>query len=248
MIGLLVSGRNCRRDRIGREQHVEPAPRRQMIGIADREIEPDHIVRQRHAGVQRRRAGMVAELRAHPCDPGGARFLDGHLRGALHDQVSHAIVAIEQGRRELLTHDMDVGPDVEAAGLDTAGILRQPADAVSVGSLQIGLRHQRGHGRRIRLRQAQLHHRFLDEGFQPAKGDRYFRCHDVPAARQTIKIAERCIARSTTGVDVIFTNSSRRRPCQAALACPSTRIQFSPTILRTFSGVVIRRSAAIRSG
>ena len=32
------------------------------------------------------------------------------------------------------------------------------------------------------------------------------------------------------------------------LACPSTRIQFSPAILRTFSGVVILRSAAIKSG
>lgn len=34
----------------------------------------------------------------------------------------------------------------------------------------------------------------------------------------------------------------------AAFACPSTRIQFSPTILRTFSGVVIFFSAVIRSG
>jgi hypothetical protein len=33
-----------------------------------------------------------------------------------------------------------------------------------------------------------------------------------------------------------------------AFVCPSTRIQFSPKILRTFSGVVIFFNAAIRSG
>ena len=64
------------------------------------------------------------------------------------------------------------GPRVEAAGLDAAGILRQPADAVAVGTLQIGLRHQRGDDSGVGIGQAEPDHRLVDERLQPFEADR----------------------------------------------------------------------------
>jgi hypothetical protein len=92
---------------------------------------------------------MVAELRVDPCNAGGARFFDGDLGRALHDQVTHTIVAIQQSRADLLAHHPNVWPNVEAAGLDATGILRQPGHAVPVRSLQVCFRHQRGDGHRV---------------------------------------------------------------------------------------------------
>jgi hypothetical protein len=177
---LLVSTRNRRRDRIGGEQHVEAAPRRQMVGVADREIQPDHVVRQWHARIKRRRTGMIAELRAHPPNAGGAGLFDGHCGGTLHDEVPHAVIAIDQRRAGVLTHHMNVWPGIEAACPDTAGILRQTADAVSVRALQVRFRHQACNGRSIRVRQAQFDHRPTNERFQPIKCDPYFSRHDTP--------------------------------------------------------------------
>ncbi|HEY3677677.1 MAG TPA: hypothetical protein VGL45_03090 [Bradyrhizobium sp.] len=71
-----------------------------------------------------------------------------------------------------------LGRVVEAAGLDTAGILRQPAHPMSVGSLQIGLRHQIGDICRILIRQAQFHHRLMNKRLQPTGWDDQFSYHD----------------------------------------------------------------------
>ena len=117
---------------------------------------------------------MVAELRVDPAYAGAARLFDGHLGRAFHDEVAHAVVAVHKRGGGLFAHHADVRPHIEAAGLDAADVLRQPGDAVSVGPLQIGLRHQRGHGQRVGLRQAELRHRLRNEGFQPTKSDRHF--------------------------------------------------------------------------
>ena len=74
-------------------------------------------------------------------------------------------------RAGMLVHDADVRPDVEAAGLDAPDILRQPADAVPVRTLQVGLRHQAGDGRSIGLRQAHRGERLLNEGLQPVRSN-----------------------------------------------------------------------------
>ena len=112
---------------------------------------------------------MVAVLRVDPGDAGGARLFDRDLGGALHDEVAHAVVAVQQRGRGLLAHHADVGPDVKTAGLDAAGILRQPADAVAVRALQVGFRHQGRDRHGVGLRQAELDHGFANEGFQPLK-------------------------------------------------------------------------------
>ena len=69
----------------------------------------------------------------------------------------------------MVVHDLDVRPDVKAAGLDAPDILRQPAHAVAVRSLQIGLGHQACYGRGILLGQTDLVQRFLDKGPQPVE-------------------------------------------------------------------------------
>jgi hypothetical protein len=85
--------------------------------------------------------------------------------------MAHAVVAVDEGGGKMLLHHADVGTDIEAAGLDAAGILRQPADAVTVRSLQIGLRHQGRNRHGIVVRQAEPHHCFVDEGLEPIEGD-----------------------------------------------------------------------------
>ena len=142
-----------------------------MVGIADREVEPDHVVGERHRGVEGSRAGMVAELRVYPAYSGGPRLFDGHLGRALHDEVAHAIVAIQDGRAGVLVYDMDVGPDVEAAGFDPPDILRQPADAVPIRTLQVGGRHEGCDGCGVGVRQADRGERVLNEGLQPVKSN-----------------------------------------------------------------------------
>ena len=67
------------RERIGREQHVEPAPRRQVVRAADRHVDPDHVVLERHARVERRRSRVVAPVRADPRDARRLRLLDRDL-------------------------------------------------------------------------------------------------------------------------------------------------------------------------
>ena len=74
-------------------------------------------------------------------------------------------------RAGVLVHDTDVGPDVEAAGLDAPGILRQPAHAVAVRALQVGLRHQGRDRCGIGVRQADRGERLLNEGLQPVKSN-----------------------------------------------------------------------------
>ena len=66
--------------------------------------------------------------------------------------MAHAVVAVQDGRAGVLVHDMDVRPDVKAAGFDAPDILRQPADAVPVRALQVGGRHQGRDRRGIGLR------------------------------------------------------------------------------------------------
>lgn len=71
----------------------------------------------------------------------------------------------------MLVRHMNVGPDVDAAGLDAAGILRQPADTMAIRSLQVGLGHQPGDCHCVVVRQAQPGQRLMNECLQSVKGD-----------------------------------------------------------------------------
>ena len=79
-----------------------------MVVAADREIEADHVVRERHHGVERRRARMVAHSRADPADACLLGLRDRGHGGKAHDEMAHAVVAIdERGGRPLL-YDADI--------------------------------------------------------------------------------------------------------------------------------------------
>jgi hypothetical protein len=69
-------------------------------------------------------------------------FFDRHLSRALHDEMPHAVVAVQNGGAGMLVDDADVRPDVEPTGLDASCILRQPGHAVTVRPLQVGFGHQ----------------------------------------------------------------------------------------------------------
>jgi hypothetical protein len=113
-----------------------------VIVAADGEVEPDHVVGERHHGVERGRPGMIAHACADPADPRPLRLFDGEFRGPAHHQMAHAVVAVEErGRRPLFEH-LDVGVPVDAAGLDSAHIERHAEHAVGVGAAQIGLGDQ----------------------------------------------------------------------------------------------------------
>jgi hypothetical protein len=75
-----LARRDAGRDRIGRQQHVHAAPGRQVVGVAHREVEADHVVLDRHARIERRRPRMVAGPRADPGDAGAAGLVDRHRR------------------------------------------------------------------------------------------------------------------------------------------------------------------------
>ena len=113
-----------------------------MIVAADGEIEPDHVMGERHHGVERRRAGMVAHSRAHPGEACGFGLLDRRHGCKTHDQMAHAVIAVDKRGGRTLLHDPDVRTRVDPARLEAPQIERQPDHAVRVAAAQIGLDHQ----------------------------------------------------------------------------------------------------------
>ena len=134
--------RQAHRQRVGGEQHVDATPRRQMVGAAHRHVEADHVVRERHVGIERRRACVIAPLSAHPCHARGLRFFDCALGGKFHHQMAHAIVAVHQRHACRFALNVNVGLNVNRARLDAADVLRQAKHTMAFGALHIGQRHQ----------------------------------------------------------------------------------------------------------
>src|SRR5436190_19984564 len=113
-----------------------------MIGVADREIEPDHVVLERHRGVDRGGAGMIAVAGADPADAIVARQRDRLLDGAGYDEAAEAVIAIDHGGRPGLPDHRYLRARVKPARLDAADVLRQAEDAMPVGAADIRGGHQ----------------------------------------------------------------------------------------------------------
>ena len=140
-----------------------------MVGVADREIHADHVVRERHPRVQRRRARVIAHSRSDPRDARHARLVDGELGGARHDQMAHAVVAVDERHAGPLLQHANVGAELDPAGANAPRIVRQADDAVAVRTLQIGFRHQRCDSDRVGVGHAKPAEGRGDEITEPGK-------------------------------------------------------------------------------
>jgi hypothetical protein len=89
--------------------------------------------------------------------------------------MPHAVVAVDQRGRRRGARYRDVRTLVEAASRQAAHILRQAENAVAVGAGEIGLAHQFGAARGVRLRQSRRGERVGDQC--PGGTRRY--AHDV---------------------------------------------------------------------
>src|SRR5436309_13419180 len=89
-----------------------PPQGRQVVGVADREIEPDHVVRDRHRGIDRGGAGMIAVAGADPADAVVASQRDRLLDGAGYDVAAEPVIAIDDSGRTRLPDDRDLVPRV----------------------------------------------------------------------------------------------------------------------------------------
>jgi hypothetical protein len=174
--GLLTGGYRDR-DRVRRKEHLQPTPRRQVIGAADGVIQADHVVLERHARVKRRRARVVAPLRTDPGNAGVLRFVDRDRGGAPHDEVAHAVVAVNHRHRGRLALDANRRPHVDRPALDTADVLREAEHPVAFGAVHVGPRHELGDVLCVSPRNADGFERARDECFKVGGLNAFDFCH-----------------------------------------------------------------------
>ena len=113
-----------------------------MVVAADREIQADHIVSERHCYVKRRRPGVIAHARAYPADSGSLGLFDRQFGGATHHQMTHAVVAVDQRHRIALADHANVRCGIDATGAQAANVKRQPDRAMGVAAAQIRFDHE----------------------------------------------------------------------------------------------------------
>jgi hypothetical protein len=141
-----------------------------MIRVADREVETDHAGLGHHARVERGRAGVIRMHRADPGGAGGFCFLNGQRGGALHHQVAHAVVAVDQRHRRALGGDADVRREIDTTRLEAPDVGDEADHTVTVRALAISLGHQLAHGARVGFGQAGFFKRGGDEGAEGGLG------------------------------------------------------------------------------
>ena len=112
-----------------------------MIVAAHREVEPDHVMGERHGDIKRRGPGMIAHARPDPTDTGFLSFFDCQYCGAVHYQMAHAVVAVDQRHRCAFADDANIRRGIDAAGAQPAYVKRQPNHAMSIAAAQIGFHH-----------------------------------------------------------------------------------------------------------
>ena len=145
----LLAGRDRHRDRIGAEQRLGAAPGRHVIDARGRAIDANHAVLERDGRIDGTRSGMIGAPCADPADSARARQFDRELRGIAHDNMAHAIVAIDERSGGPALDHADRRLRVHHAAPELAHIARQPKHAVGIRSGEVGLQHGAGGGRRI---------------------------------------------------------------------------------------------------
>ena len=142
-----------------------------MIVAANREINPDHVVGERHHGIERGRTRVIAHARAHPGNACLRCLLDGCHRSKAHDQMPDAIIAIDQGACRPLPDDADIRTRIDPARLEPAQIDRQPDHAVGVAAAQTGVDHEPSDDFCVVLRQSGCDERARGESDQGRRRD-----------------------------------------------------------------------------
>src|ERR1700737_4169378 len=103
-----------------------------MVGVSNSEIHADYVLRQDLPRVQGRGPRVIAHSRSDPRDTRYARLVDGELRGTRHDQMSHAVVAVDQRHAGPLLQHTNVGGELDPSGPNAPRIVRQTDDPVTV--------------------------------------------------------------------------------------------------------------------
>ena len=96
---------------------------------------------ERHGDIKRRGPRMIAHARPDPTDTGFLSFFDCQYGGAVHYQMAHAVVAVDQRHRCAFADDANIRRGIDAAGAQPAYVKRQPNHAMSIAAAQIRLDH-----------------------------------------------------------------------------------------------------------
>ena len=116
---------------------------------------------------------MVAVAGTHPSDTGTPGFFNGDVHSVRHDQVAHAVVAVDDGHSGALSHDPNVGTRIDAARQNTFDILRQANNAVAVRTLQVGIGHEARDFGGVLIGQSGAFQGVGDEGAELVSADQY---------------------------------------------------------------------------
>ena len=179
-----VPGRDRDRQRVGAEQQVGAAPGRHLVAAADRAVDADHAVRERHRGIDRSRAGVVAVARAGPADAGLRRLPDRRPGRPFDREVTHPVVAVHECDRSRFPQDRDLRGPVDAPAPYAFQIIRQAEDPVRVEAGAVGGHHEPRDIRRVAPGQAFAGQHPGDEALELAGSEalahlvlRVSRCH-----------------------------------------------------------------------
>ena len=140
--GRFDTGGDCSGDRIGRQQHIHPAPGRQVIGVANREVKPNHVFVERTPRIQGSWPSMVAVAGTDPGHARLTRLSNRKIDGPRNDQMPHAVITIDHRHRRSFFHHPNLRIPIDATCLNPLRIRWQSDHAMAIRSLQIRLGHE----------------------------------------------------------------------------------------------------------
>ncbi len=123
----------------------------------------DHVGFERQRGIDTGRAGVARHAASDPGNTAFARELNGSLRRARHNQMAHAVVAVDKCRRRSGSVDGDVGPRIGRTEFQPLHILHQTEHAMCIGADEVRLQHELGDFYRVIFRHTGLAHRIDDQ-------------------------------------------------------------------------------------
>ena len=87
---------------------------------------------------------MVAASHPDPAHTLARRLVHRHAGREAHDEMTHAVVAVDEGHRVRLARHVDARPHVHRPSPDATHVLGKAEDPVAIGPAQIGIDHEAG--------------------------------------------------------------------------------------------------------